>query len=153
MRHCIRCLNCFAVGIRIAAFCIRVQAIFCMALFLMPCIAHKSSLGRFGRSRRCIWSGGIRCRGLAVGVGCNARCSAGSLTFLVIFFVRHNVAFVDISSILDRNNIADFRFLRLIRLLFARFGIGEVVQTVQLQTFVNNRVRQTFLPVKQATCQ
>jgi hypothetical protein len=35
----------------------------------MPCIAHKSSLGRFGRSRRrCIWSGGISSRCLAVGV-------------------------------------------------------------------------------------
>ncbi len=107
----------------------------------MPCIAHKSSLDRFCRSCRCIWSGGISSRSLGIGVRCSAGCSAGSLTFIIIFFVRYNVAFVDISSILDRNNIADFRFLRLIRLLFARFDIGEVVQ---LQTLVNDRVSQTF---------
>ncbi len=99
-----------------------------MAVFLMPRIAHKSSLGRFGRSRRCIWSGGISSRSLADGVRFSI---AGSLAFIVIFFVLHNVAFVDLGSILNSNNIADFRFLRLIGLLFARFGIGKTVACVK----------------------
>ena len=124
MRHRIRCLNCFALGIRVAAFCMRVQAVSCMAVFLRPCIAHKSSRGRFGRSRRCIWSGSISSCSLAVGVGCS---SDGSLTILGIFFVRHSVDFVDLGTCLDSNNIADFRFLLLIRLLFVRLGFGETV--------------------------
>jgi hypothetical protein len=73
----------FALRIRIAAFCYRVQAAFCIAMFLMQCIAHKSSPGRFGRSRRCIWKGGGGSSSHAPGAGC----SAGSLTILVLFRV------------------------------------------------------------------
>jgi hypothetical protein len=116
----------------------------------MQCTAQKSSLGRFGRRRRCcMWSGGISSRSLAGGVGCSARCSSGALTFLVIFFVRHNVAFVEISSILDTpiSGSCDWSGSSLPA---SKFGIEEVVQ---LQTFVNNRIHQTFLPVKQATWQ
>jgi hypothetical protein len=82
----------------------------------MPCIAHKSSLGRFGRSRHsCIrvWSGCISSRrgSLAVGVRCSSAGTLTTLTILIIFSVQHSVAFVDPSSYVDRNNIADFRVL------------------------------------------
>ena len=56
MRHRIRCLHCFApaaargIRIRIAVFCARHLTAFCIAVFLLQCIAHNSSRHRFCRA-------------------------------------------------------------------------------------------------------
>jgi hypothetical protein len=61
--------------------------------------------------------------------------SLTTLTILVIFSILHSVAFVDLSSCVDSNNIADFRVLRLFRLLFGRFGFGETVASRFVERF------------------
>ena len=95
--------DCFALGIRLAAFRARIQAAFKFGIAMFYCSAqhtnqaHQSSCSD-GRSRRL-----------------SSSSAAGCLTILVVFTLRLCIVMIDRRSALDSNSIADCRFTGLVK--------------------------------------
>jgi hypothetical protein len=138
--------DCFALGIRLAAFRARIQAAFKCGNAMIYCSAqhtsqaHQSSC-RVGRSRS-----GVRRRRLSTAgrrrFRRRRRSTAGRPLFLVVVTgtVRHGIALVECTSALDRNSIADVGILRLVRLQhdFGSFGRWEAVAAIFLAMYLWN---------------